>query len=82
MILLKMEIVLKLFWLLQNPPKKLRNEIRYRILPFTDITKAMVGQFAGVRVITESGQSGIASDIRIRGTNSVNGSNAPVYVVD
>ena len=48
----------------------------------TDLTKAMVGEFAGVRVITKDGQPGIASDIRIRGINSINGSSAPFYVVD
>ena len=48
----------------------------------TDLTKAMLGEFAGVRVITENGQPGIASDIRIRGVNSINASSKPVYVVD
>ena len=65
------------------PPKKLRNEIRYYgTLPFTDLTKAVAGRLAGVRVITETGQPGIASDIIIRGVNSINGSTAPLYVVD
>jgi hypothetical protein len=29
-----------------------------------------------------SGQPGAASSIRIRGTNSINGNNEPLYVID
>ena len=47
-----------------------------------NITKAIMGEFAGVRVITENAQLGVASDIRIHGVNSINSSNAPIYVVD
>ena len=58
------------------------NKFTYREKFSTDITKAMLGEFAGVQVITTNGQPGVASDIRIRGTNSVTGYIAPLYVVD
>lgn len=43
---------------------------------------ALSGQVAGLNVTAESGQPGAASSIRIRGGNSVNASNEPLYVVD
>ncbi|MDR1592089.1 MAG: SusC/RagA family TonB-linked outer membrane protein [Prevotellaceae bacterium] len=48
----------------------------------SDVTKSLAGEFAGVRVITTSGQPGTSATIRIRGIGSVNSSNAPLYVVD
>ena len=43
---------------------------------------ALGGQVAGLTVTASSGQPGAASNIRIRGGNSVNASNEPLYVVD
>ena len=43
---------------------------------------ALSGQVAGLNVTTASGQPGAESSIRIRGGNSVNASNEPLYVVD
>lgn len=43
---------------------------------------ALDGAVAGLNVTTTSGQPGAASQIRIRGGNSVNASNEPLYVVD
>ncbi|NLV53153.1 MAG: TonB-dependent receptor [Bacteroidales bacterium] len=43
---------------------------------------ALSGQVAGLQVTASSGQPGAASSIRIRGGNSVNASNEPLYVVD
>ncbi|MBE6339316.1 MAG: TonB-dependent receptor [Bacteroidales bacterium] len=43
---------------------------------------ALGGQVAGLNVTASSGQPGAASSIRIRGGNSVNASNEPLYVVD
>lgn len=43
---------------------------------------ALSGQVAGLNVTASSGQPGAASSIRIRGGNSVNASNEPLYVVD
>lgn len=43
---------------------------------------ALSGQVAGLNVTASSGQPGADSSIRIRGGNSVNASNEPLYVVD
>ena len=43
---------------------------------------ALSGQVAGLNVTASSGQPGADSQIRIRGGNSVNASNEPLYVVD
>ena len=43
---------------------------------------ALSGQVAGLNVTPASGQPGAASQIRIRGGNSINASNEPLYVVD
>ena len=43
---------------------------------------ALSGQVAGLSVVASSGQPGSDSHIRIRGGNSVNASNEPLYVVD
>ena len=57
---------------------------KVRELPnyLTDLTKVMFGRVAGVRVMTENGQPGIASDVKIHGLNSINGNSAPLYIVD
>ncbi len=44
--------------------------------------KALSGQVAGLAVTASSGQPGADSHIRIRGGNSVNASNEPLYVID
>ncbi|MBQ7420651.1 MAG: TonB-dependent receptor [Prevotella sp.] len=43
---------------------------------------ALGGAVAGLNVTASSGQPGAASSIRIRGGNSVNASNEPLYVID
>ena len=43
---------------------------------------ALGGQVAGLSVTASSGQPGADSHIRIRGGNSVNASNEPLYVID
>ena len=48
----------------------------------TEISKALAGEVAGVQVINSSGQPGSNASIRVRGFGSVNGSSAPLYVVD
>jgi TonB-dependent SusC/RagA subfamily outer membrane receptor len=48
----------------------------------SDITKAMAGEFAGVQVVTTTGQPGSPASIRIHGFGSINASTAPLYVVD
>jgi len=49
---------------------------------FTNVSQALAGEAAGVTVFNTSGQPGSVSTIRIRGFGSVNGSNAPLYIVD
>ena len=48
----------------------------------SDITKALAAEFAGVQVVTSSGQPGTTSSVRIRGINSINAGTSPLYVVD
>ena len=43
---------------------------------------ALSGQVAGLSVTASSGQPGADSQLRIRGGNSVNASNEPLYVID
>ena len=46
------------------------------------VDKALSGKVAGLAVTASSGQPGADSHIRIRGGNSVNASNEPLYVID
>ncbi|WP_245222036.1 TonB-dependent receptor [Pedobacter kyungheensis] len=48
----------------------------------SNVAQALQGNAAGVQVNQSSGQPGEAMIIKIRGTNSINGGNAPLYVVD
>ena len=48
----------------------------------SDVSQALAGEAAGVRVINTSGQPGSEATIRIRGIGSVNGNRSPLYVVD
>ena len=57
-----------------NPQSNLKN------VPIS-IQQALQGKASGITVINNSGQPGSASQIRIRGTASVN-NNEPLYVVD
>jgi TonB-linked SusC/RagA family outer membrane protein len=50
--------------------------------PATSFDKMLGGAVAGVSVTQSSGQPGSASSIRIRGGNSINASNDPLYVID
>ena len=49
---------------------------------FTNLSQSLAGEAPGVAVFNTSGQPGSTSTIRIRGFGSVNGSQAPLYVVD
>lgn len=46
------------------------------------VEDGLKGQVAGVSIITFDGTPGEKMDIRIRGANSINASNTPLYVVD
>lgn len=48
----------------------------------SNVTQALAGEVAGVRVINTSGQPGSDATIRVRGFGSVNGSRDPLIVLD
>ncbi|MFH6969285.1 SusC/RagA family TonB-linked outer membrane protein [Flavobacterium sp. FlaQc-28] len=48
----------------------------------TNVLSTIEGASSGVQIQSASGQPGAAPAIRIRGFSSINGSNAPLYVVD
>jgi len=48
----------------------------------TTIEQAIQGRSAGVYITQNSGQPGGGMSVNIRGVNSINGSNEPLYVVD
>lgn len=50
--------------------------------PVTRIDQALQGIIAGMQITSESGAPGSGTTIRIRGGNSINGSNEPLYVID
>ncbi len=51
-------------------------------IPASSIDKMLAGKLAGVQITSSSGQPGSNSQIRIRGTSSINSGNEPLYVVD
>ncbi len=51
-------------------------------VPELSFDKMLAGKAAGVQVTSTSGQPGASSQIRIRGTSSLNAGNEPLYVVD
>ncbi|MCO5238415.1 MAG: TonB-dependent receptor [Chitinophagaceae bacterium] len=46
------------------------------------INQALQGRTTGVQVVETSGEPGAAAVVRIRGNNSLSGSNEPLYVID
>jgi TonB-linked SusC/RagA family outer membrane protein len=55
-------------------------QIEYNVAPSVDAL--LSGAVAGVNVTQVSGQPGAAANIRIRGGNSINAGNDPLYVID
>jgi len=51
-------------------------------LPSTNVMQALSGRSSGVQVLQNTGAPGASTSVRIRGTNSIKGSNEPLYVVD
>ncbi|MCF8226670.1 MAG: TonB-dependent receptor [Bacteroidales bacterium] len=51
-------------------------------IPELSFDKMLTGKVAGVQVTGTSGQPGAATQVRIRGTSSLNAGNEPLYVVD
>jgi len=50
--------------------------------PAFNVAQALGGKVAGVKIIEQNGSPGSTVMIRIRGTNSINTSNSPLFVVD
>jgi TonB-linked SusC/RagA family outer membrane protein len=50
--------------------------------PSSNVLQALSGRSSGVQVIQNTGAPGASTSIRIRGANSIQGSNEPLYVVD
>ena len=58
------------------------NPSSYKEQPVVDVSSAIQGRSSGVVVNSASGAPGGAVKIRIRGANSINSSNDPLFVVD
>ncbi len=52
------------------------------VAPVSRVDMALRGKTAGVQVTSNNGAPGAGTTIRIRGGNSINGSNEPLYVID
>ncbi|HPJ00285.1 MAG TPA: SusC/RagA family TonB-linked outer membrane protein, partial [Enterococcus sp.] len=50
--------------------------------PVTSVDKMLSGKLAGVQITATSGQPGANSQIRVRGTSSINAGNEPLWVID
>lgn len=50
--------------------------------PVTNLEQVLQGKAAGLEVTSNSGTPGSGATIRIRGNNSINGNNDPLYVLD
>lgn len=50
--------------------------------PLTSVDQGLQGRASGVQVTQSSGQPGAVASIRIRGGNSIQGGNEPLYVID
>ena len=50
--------------------------------PATNLVQSLAGRAAGVYVSQNTGAPGSPISVRVRGTNSIQGSNEPLYVVD
>lgn len=51
-------------------------------VPATTPLEALQGRVAGLQISPSSGQPGAGIEVKIRGTQSINGTNAPIFVVD
>ncbi|GAA5219983.1 TonB-dependent receptor [Membranihabitans marinus] len=54
----------------------------FELTPLNNVSSMLQGSVAGVEIIKGNNQPGGGSIVRIRGGNSMNGSNDPLYVVD
>lgn len=51
-------------------------------IPLTSVDQALTGRAGGVQINQSNGQAGAGTSIRIRGGNSLNGTNEPLFVID
>ncbi|SEA30921.1 TonB-linked outer membrane protein, SusC/RagA family [Porphyromonadaceae bacterium KH3R12] len=57
-------------------------EENIKSVPSTNVMQALSGRAAGVHVIQNTGAPGASINVRVRGSNSIQGSNEPLYVID
>lgn len=55
---------------------------KMRQVPLASFEQILQGQSSGLLVVGGSGQPGASATVRLRGIGSINGSNAPLYVLD
>ncbi len=55
---------------------------KFKTTPLRDVTSMLQGSVSGIEIVKTSGAPGSGSIVRIRGGNSMQGSNDPLYVVD
>lgn len=60
---------------------KVSNDVISR-QPVTNVLQALHGQVAGLQIIQSNGLPGSPITVQIRGRNSINASNNPLYIVD
>ncbi|GEO04355.1 SusC/RagA family TonB-linked outer membrane protein [Adhaeribacter aerolatus] len=53
-----------------------------RSFPTNNVLQAISGRASGVQVLQTTGAPGAGLNVRIRGTNSIQGGNEPLYVID
>ena len=53
-----------------------------KLQPVGSLDKLLQGKVPGLLSQSQSGQPGTAADVTIRGKGSINGSNAPLYIID
>lgn len=51
-------------------------------MPVANVTQGIQSRVAGVQITQNSSAPGGSASVRIRGTNSINGSSEPLYVID
>jgi TonB-dependent SusC/RagA subfamily outer membrane receptor len=55
---------------------------KIKAAPMVSVDQALQGNIAGLQMATTSGTPGSTQDIRIRGRNSINAGNDPLFVID
>ncbi|KAA6326739.1 TonB-dependent receptor SusC [termite gut metagenome] len=58
------------------------NSDKFERVPATNIMQAVQGRLPGLSITPTSGRPGAGSNILIHGVQSINGTNAPIFVVD